>query len=94
MCERKYICKIISNIIVIILVAGIMTYMSGCGKKQVDTANMADTSINDSQLVEDKVSSRVCSQKIIRRLWQKKRQKQKVSRKTRQKKQKIRNFAG
>ena len=57
MCERKYICKIISNIIVIILVAGIMTYMSGCGKKQVDTANMADTSINDSQLVEDKVSS-------------------------------------
>lgn len=57
MCERKYICKIISNIIVIILVAGIMTYLSGCGKKQVDTANMADTSINDSQLVEDKVSS-------------------------------------
>lgn len=57
MCERNYICKIISNIIVIILVAGIMTYMSGCGKKQVDTANMADTSINDSQLVEDKVSS-------------------------------------
>ena len=47
--ERKYICKIISNIIAIILLAGIMTYMSGCGKKQVDTANMADTSINDSQ---------------------------------------------
>ena len=57
MCKRNYICKIISNIIVIILVTGIMTYMSGCGKKQVDTANMADTSINDSQLVEDKVSS-------------------------------------
>lgn len=57
MCKQNYIYKIISNVIVIILVAGIMTYLSGCGKKQADTANIADNSINGSQSVEDKVSS-------------------------------------
>lgn len=55
--ERKYICKIISNIIAIISAVWYYDIHVRLWKKQVDTANMADTSINDSQLVEDKVSS-------------------------------------